>query len=197
MATNKKAEKEIKVIPPWATAVDRGLLNADEAVPADTQAVDGEPSGIVSEVEAQTQTPAPVEEQGQEEETATEKVGYLFGRLQPLECPFIRGLIVHFHVGTKWGVLRAQVKDDDGMGWLRRIRMLAPIYEGWGRQVAVDPLTEASYPCPDPQELESYLVVGNVQGGALLTWILNDGWDEALAIAAGTGKNSNGGSEPS
>lgn len=167
MAARQARTEKPRPIPPWATQ------NVEDNVPL---TIDGE-------AQAQAQAPTPdVDKSAIPEHKST----WAFGRLHEVECPFHEGLSVLYNIDAKYGILNnsGTAKNDDGKGWLRSIRYIAPFYRGWGERR--HPMTEEMMPEPTPDNLDSYLGVTTLFGD----WLLKEGWPQALDEFSGTTKNT-------
>jgi hypothetical protein len=96
------------------------------------------------------------------------------GPLTWVECdlPGFEGISVGYDLGQRWDVAHGAVRDDDGLGMLRRIMVLTPAFRNEG---LYDPLTEELMELPTYGELQSYRsFFRRVRG--LPDWILAAGF---------------------
>lgn len=99
------------------------------------------------------------------------------GALTWVECdlPGWEGVSVGYDLQARWDALNGPIKDDDGLGQMRRLMVLAPGF----RDLPEDPLT--GQPVAEPQYgvLESYAPL-LVRCLPLAVWTVGDGYRKAL-----------------
>jgi hypothetical protein len=89
--------------------------------------------------------------------------------------PGFEGARVGFDLGARWSVMQGKERDDDGLGVLRRLMVLAPAFEN----LPEDPLTDEKIPSPVYGDLDSYIPL-MARAAALTRWAVRPGLARAI-----------------